>query len=75
VRRRAGALVFFTPDGRRLARVPRAPRGDHAAMLAANRRARVRVSAETPRALGGGERMDLALAVDAMLQIARPRRE
>ena len=75
VRRLGGALAFFAPDGRRLAQVPRPPRGDHAAVLAANRRARVRVSAETPRSLDGGVRMDLPLAIDAMLQITRVRRE
>ena len=75
VRRYNGAPVFFAPDGRRLAHSPRPPRGEHTALLTANSRARVRVSAETSRPLGGGEPMCLPLAVDAVLQIARPRRE
>jgi hypothetical protein len=75
VRRYNGAPVFYAPDGRRLAHSPRPPRGEHASLLTANRGARVRVSAETSRPLGGGEPMNLPLAVDAMLQIARPRRE
>jgi hypothetical protein len=75
VQRLGHALAFFTPDGRRLAPAPRPPHGDHTALVTANRRAGVRVSAETLRPLGGGERMHLPLAVDAVLAIARPRRE
>jgi hypothetical protein len=71
MRREGAGHAFFAPDGRRLPMTPRPPRGDGARLLAGNRRARVDVSAETLAALSGGERVELGLAVDAILQIAQ----
>jgi hypothetical protein len=75
MRRKGAGHVFYAPDGRRLPAAPRPPRGDGARLVAGNRRARVQVSAETPSSLGRGERLDLGLAVDALLHICRPARE
>ncbi len=74
MRRSRAGQAFFDADGRRLPAAPRPPRGDGARLLAGNRRAHVHVSAETPASLGRGERADLGLAVDALLQIAGPQR-
>ena len=61
-----GELVFRRPDGRTIARCPAQPRGRVAAM----RRRGVAADACVPLS---GERMDLDLAVDAMVRIAPPR--
>ena len=61
-----GELLFRRPDGRAIASCPAQPRGRVAAM----RRHGVAADACVPLS---GERMDLDLAVDAMVRIAPPR--
>ncbi|MFL5894584.1 MAG: DUF222 domain-containing protein [Thermoleophilaceae bacterium] len=74
VRRRGEAAAFFAPDGRHLPHSPTRPRGDCAGVVQDNWRRRVNVSAETPLPADGG-RMDLGLSVDALIDIAKRRRE
>ena len=62
-RRHGGAISFYRPDGRRIPDCPQPPRAN--APLGRTRR----TDACTPRS---HDRLDLALAVDAMLTIAPP---
>ncbi len=64
-----GRPEFRTPSGRRLARSPRAPRGDHAEIGRRNRRRGIDVGAATCRPLDGRP-FDLGVAIDGMLAAA-----
>jgi hypothetical protein len=61
-------FVFRRPDGRRLMPAPRKPRGSAHGLREASRGKRFEREAIVP--LGGGERLDLALGVDALLAFA-----
>jgi hypothetical protein len=61
-------FVFRRPDGRRLMPAPRKPPGSPRGLRDANRGARIEPEAIVP--LAGGERLDLALGVDALLAFA-----
>jgi hypothetical protein len=65
--RSASGLRFRRPDGRVIGAVPRASRGCERDLRAGNAR-RVRPTACVP--LWSGERLDLGLAVDALLEFA-----
>jgi hypothetical protein len=65
-----GGLVFRRPDGRRFRYCPRPALGDPTAVTSAPHSAHVDPSACAP--LGGGERFDFGLGVDALLTVAPP---
>jgi len=66
-------FTFRRPDGRRLRPVPRRPRGCPDALRASNQRALGHsIDPEATVGLWAGERLDLALNVDALLHFAPP---
>jgi hypothetical protein len=70
VRHRAGALQFLRPDGRILRSLPR--RGDHGEVCAANRRRGIAPAPDAVVPRSCGERLDLPLAVDAVVYWTSP---
>jgi hypothetical protein len=70
VRHRAGALQFLRPDGRILRSLPR--RGDHGEVCAANRRRGIAPAPDAVVPRSRGERLDLPLAVDAVVYWTSP---
>jgi hypothetical protein len=66
-------LVFRRPDGRQLRPVPRKPRGSTHTLRETNRKAGGDpIDPEATVTLWTGERLDLALNVDALLTFAPP---
>jgi Domain of unknown function (DUF222) len=63
-----GDLIFRRPDNRRILPCPPPPRGHTAALRARHRT----IAHDACRSLSEGERMDLALGVDALLTWAPP---
>jgi Domain of unknown function (DUF222) len=63
-----GTLIFRRPDNRRIHPCPPPPRGHTAALRARHRT----ITHDACRSLSEGERMDLALGVDALLTWAPP---
>jgi hypothetical protein len=69
--RPSGQLVFRRPDGRAIRAVPRSPRrGDPGCLVETNRRRGRRMTPTTCAPRWEGERLDLGLAVDAVLACA-----
>jgi Domain of unknown function (DUF222)/HNH endonuclease len=64
----AGTLTFRRPDGKRIVACPPPPRGHTAALRARH----PTIAHDACRSLSEGERMDLALGVDALLTWAPP---
>ena len=69
-RRSSGRLVFRCPDGRVLKPAPRLPRGDRDCIAHENRQRGLGITERTTVPRWYGERLDLPLAVDAVLHAA-----
>ena len=70
---KAGAgLVFRRPDGREIRPIPRRPRGSTRTLCETNGHAGRPIDPEATVTLWAGERLDLALNVDALLTFAPP---
>jgi hypothetical protein len=65
--RPGGRVAFRAPDGRLLETAPARPRGDRHQPIRANRRAHLRINAETSVPQWYGDRLDLAAAVDGLV--------
>jgi hypothetical protein len=72
VQRSGSAFVFRRPDGRPIRAVPRRPRGCAATLQEYNRRSGREIDPEACVGYWAGERLDLALNVDALLAFAPP---
>ena len=69
-RRRGGELVFRRADGRRLSAVPRSPRGDLRRLLHEHASRGLMMTCDTGKPRWQGDRLDLGMAVDAVLAMA-----